>query len=356
MLRTSRVLLCLAALCTSATAQPHYAVTVIGGLPQSAPTGPLSLPMALNNNGRVVGYSYNTHGTIEALNWKAGAVYSLSGTANFTTTFANRVNLYGRIAGSGSILDASGATVSTHALKWTGGLMSDLGGLGGSHAAALAINDHEQIVGYASLSGDMQVRAFLYQNGAMAAINTFPGTSEAYAYDISNTAFVVGTCIAGSPAKPFEWRSGTVMALPIPISSRTGAANAVNDAGIAAGTWEANQYTGSFVACVWVQGQRMDLPNLGGPLAYAVASDINNSDQVVGTSNSPAGHTGFLFQNGRMYDLRTLVSIPLAITSAHAINDHGQIAAGALIGGRETAVLLTPVSSGVSGGPSPIGD
>jgi hypothetical protein len=38
-----------------------------------------------------------------------------------------------------------------------------------------------------------------------------------------------------------------------------------------------------------------------------------------------------------------LVTGPLQIISANAINDCGQIAGSALISGRQTAILLTPV-------------
>lgn len=342
-----RILTLFALLAAPAAAQSLYSVTIIGGPTQPPLSGPVSLPLALNNNGRVVGYGYNSGGNIQALNWKAGVVSNLGGIAGFDETFASRVNILGRIAGTGYRLDGTGQIAESHALKWTGGVLSDLGTLGGHHAAALAINDNEQIVGFASLPGDTQVRAFIYQNGVMTAINSPTATTESYAYDISNSGYVVGAAVAGSPAKPFIWRSGAVMQLPIPAGARTGAANAVNEAGVAVGTYEINQYTGSFAAVLWAGTQRINLGCLGGPVAYATAADINNFGQVVGTSNSASGYTGFLWEDGQMYDLRDLLvrgPASLAITSASSINDHGQIAAAALINGRQTAVLLTPVA------------
>jgi probable HAF family extracellular repeat protein len=326
-------------------AQPRYSVTIVGGLSPVAPSGPVSLPLALNNSARVVGYAFTDVGQIRALNWRNGAAMPLGGVSAFHRTFANRVNSLGRIAGAGYILDANSQIVESHALKWTGGVMSDLGGFGGHHAAALAINDLDQIVGFATLPGETATRAFYYSCGVMTALRTLPGEVEAYAYDISNSGLVVGAAVTSEPAHPFLWRGGGAMELPIPSTARTGAANAVNDAGLVVGTYEINQYTGEFAAVRWVAGEMSNLGNLGGPSDYAVASDVNTAGQIVGTSNSSAGFTGYLWQGGRMYDLRALLLPPyagLAIISATSITDRGQIAAAALVAGRQTAVILTP--------------
>jgi hypothetical protein len=47
---------------------------VIGGLNPTPSAGPVSLPLALNNNGRVVGYAFTQGSAIRALNWKSGTV------------------------------------------------------------------------------------------------------------------------------------------------------------------------------------------------------------------------------------------------------------------------------------------
>jgi probable HAF family extracellular repeat protein len=325
---------------------PRYGVTVISTGASVASSGPVSQSLGLNNNGRVVGYFFSAPLQYKALNWKSGTAMQLGGLGGFDQTFANRVNLLGRVAGVGYKMNG-GAITESHALKWTGGVMSDLGTLGGHHAAALAINDNDQIVGGSTLAGDLITRAFIYSNGAMTAITTLPGAVESYAYDISNTGYVVGTAVTATPAKPFIWRNGVSFALPVPAGVRAGAANAVNDSGIVAGSYEINQFAGSFAAVIWVNGQLLHLGYLGGALSYSVASDINSTAQVVGTTNSSAGFTGFLWKSGVMYDLRTLIAPaygPLEITSAGAINDSGQIAAVATINGRQTAVLLTPAN------------
>ena len=330
-----------------AHAQPRYSVTVIGGLGHQPASGPISSSLGLNNNGRVVGYGYTGVTQIQALSWRNGSLASLGGVFAFDLTFANDVNSLGRIVGSGCYTDSSGGVVASRAVKWTGGVMSDLGSLGGQISGALAINDSEQIVGFSSTAGEERTRAFIHQHGKMTAIDTLPGEIESYAYDISNTGFVVGAAVTSAPAKPFLWRSGSARPLYIPAEARAGAASAVNDSGLAVGTYEINQFTGSFAAVLWQSGRMVELGNLGGALAYASAADVNNGGEVVGTSNSPDGFTGFLWYSGRMFDLRDLL-VPgtsgVVITAANSINDNGQIAATALVNGRQTAVLLTPVA------------
>jgi probable HAF family extracellular repeat protein len=329
---------------TLAAAQPPAFTVSVVSTPNLGPgSAAITQPLSLNNNGRVVGYGYPSQNHMRAMNWKSGAANSLGGVQSFDQTFANQVNSLGRIAGVGFVLNSNGQITRTHALKWVGGVMTDIGGFGGKHAAALAINDTDQVVGYASRPGEMAIWAFHHANSVMTKLNIFPGETESYAYDISNTRYIVGACVAGSPAKPFRWYQGVAQALPIPGSSRTGAANAVNDSGLAVGTYEINQFTGEFAAVAWSGGTRIELGNLGGPAAYAVAKDVNNSGQIVGTSYSPSGYSGFLWVSGQMHDLRSLVPGGVQITGASAINDKGQIAATAMVNGEQAAVILTPL-------------
>ena len=325
-------------------APPQYQMTIIGAI--SPPTtGPISFPLAISNAGRVAGYAY-TGPNYQALSWQNGAFASLPGLSSFTRSFANGVNTAGRTVGAGIRPDGS------RALMWSSAGVTDLGTLGGAYAAALSLNDFNQVVGYSTTAGETQTRAFLYQSGSMQPLASLPGAIETIAYDISNTGYIAGTAVTSAPAAPILWSSGTPIRLPIPATARTGAANAVNNSGIAVGAYEINLATGAFAAAMWTSGVLSNLGNLGGPTPYAVAADINNRNQVVGTSADPTGLAGFLWSNGRMYNLSSLIPghPGLRITSASAINDSGQIAAAALIAGRQTAVLLSPIPLAV---PSP---
>jgi probable HAF family extracellular repeat protein len=93
------------------------------------------------------------------------------------------------------------------------------------------------------------------------------------------------------------------------------------------------------------QGQVYDLGSLGSGGSFGL--DINNNGQIVGYSeldNQPLTH-GFLYQDGRMFDLNSLLAADpgWVIGRATAINDAGQIVGRAYFNGASRAFLLTPI-------------
>ena len=82
------------------------------------------------------------------------------------------------------------------------------------------------------------------------------------------------------------------------------------------------------------------------------AADINESNQVVGTSRlvtqltslyDPAQYHAFLWENARMNDLNTLIPVDSGwiLTTATAINDQGDIVGSGLVNGQVHGFLLT---------------
>src|SRR5262249_51045002 len=76
------------------------------------------------------------------------------------------------------------------AFVYSGGLMTDLGTLGGTTSVAHAVNDAGTIVGYAYTGGGDQ-HAFSYSGGVMTDLGTLGGTIS-YAYGINNAGTIVG--------------------------------------------------------------------------------------------------------------------------------------------------------------------
>jgi probable HAF family extracellular repeat protein len=75
------------------------------------------------------------------------------------------------------------------------------------------------------------------------------------------------------------------------------------------------------------------------------ANNINSKGQAVGTSFPATGARAFIWQNGVMTDLNTLISpgSPLYLLEAFGINDRGEIAGfGQLSNGEHRGYLLTP--------------
>ena len=90
-----------------------------------------------------------------------------------------------------------------------------------------------------------------------------------------------------------------------------------------------------------------DLGTLGRDTA--IAEGINDAGQIVGSSSVSFNRRhAFLWQNGKMTDLNTLLPTGTGwqVVEACRINNRGQIAAvGAKATGELHALLLTPVAS-----------
>ncbi|MEX2217367.1 MAG: hypothetical protein WD749_01290, partial [Phycisphaerales bacterium] len=305
-----------------------------------------NMPQAINAAGQTVGYGFNYAGNMRPFAWQQGDLAPLIHPAAHRS-FATGINNAGRVVGAGYILNTSGEITRSRAIKWTAGVPHDLGTLGGQHAVALAINNaNDMVVGFSSTPTG-QVKGFLYANNTMTALPGLPGASECYPYDISDTKFIVGAAVVGPSTRAFRLRNGAIEELSMPAGARAAAAYGTNIFGAAVGTFEIDLNTGAHAAVLWrANGQRVDMGNLGGPIPYAVARDINNQGQAVGKSLGADGDfAAFLWQAGQLYNLQDHLAPGFAGTrllSASAINDHGVIAGTARIEGREMAVVLTP--------------
>ena len=124
------------------------------------------------------------------------------------------------------------------------------------------------------------------------------------------------------------YQGGTVTDLGT-LGGANSAAMAINQSSAIVGTSETA--SGAQHAFLYQNGQMHDLGVLNTNvsqtfwgLAYSQANAINNAGEIVGESNSLA----FLYENGKMYNLNSLVNIPgVTLTSAYAINNLGQILA-----------------------------
>jgi probable HAF family extracellular repeat protein len=267
----------------------------------------------INNRGQIVGNSLNTipdpfsffdffffgsqQGTqTRAFLWEHGQMQDLGTLGTGNDASAGFINERGQVVGfsyTNSTPNPTTGLPTVDPFFWENGNMTDLGTLGGTFGMPNALNNHGQVVGFSNLPGDQSSDPFLWDNGKLIDLNT--------------------TTIGGNPLGAFE----------------------INDAGEIIGA--AAFPNAPYDAYVWRNGVATDLGHLDGD-CYSEAWAINSKGQVVGNSFScvPANHHAFLWENGSIVDLNTLIppgsSLQLVLigpfSSAPApgpINDRGEI-------------------------------
>jgi probable HAF family extracellular repeat protein len=180
--------------------------------------------------------------------------------------------------------------ITRHAFLYSGGVITDIGSFGG-YSAALAINNDNVIVGFASYQEAGVAHAFIYSNHVMNDI--VPGT-ESYASDINDRGEVVGRFLTADRQ-----------------------------------TFHAFLYRGA---------QLTDLGFAGTPLA------VNDEGKIVGTMNISSKQRAFVYENGKAVDLNTAIAPHSGweLICAFDINKHGQIVGYGLVHNKIHAFLLEP--------------
>ncbi|MDP2833874.1 MAG: hypothetical protein Q8Q28_11415, partial [Pseudomonadota bacterium] len=150
------------------------AMSNLGSLGTSAGGYGYSAAGALNGAGQVAGYSdYYVGGAYQgqrAFLWSGGAMSNLGSLGTTASGYgystAGALNGAGQVAGTSDYY-VGGASQGSRAFLWSGGVMNNLGTLGGSHSTASTLNDSGQVVGYSYIAGNAAQHAFLYNAGTM---------------------------------------------------------------------------------------------------------------------------------------------------------------------------------------------
>lgn len=309
-----------------ATSGRTYTVTI---LPTLGAPFDASNAAGINNKGWIVGDA-NTpdstsveNATEHATIWRQGAITDLGtlGGPNSSIGFVARPNDTGLISGNAqtTVVDplaegwgyafgcgdpsggpCSGSQYEVRGFVWKGGAIHALPTLGGNNALAIGgANDRGQIV----------------------------GTAE--------NAVTDPTC---APPQQLEWRPviwgpkpGQIEELSVYPGDTVGGTTAINDMGqVVGGSGPCGPPSpnGLNHALVWQDGSRTEIGNQGSPLGGQfdnVPTAINNRGQVVGWSDLPGDATthAFLWQNRAITDLGVL---PGDVSSfAFGVNDRGQV-------------------------------
>jgi probable HAF family extracellular repeat protein len=293
--------------------------------------GQYAIAQAINNRGQVVGVAENAIPDPNAIfNWglqaraflwdpKTKKMRDLGTLGTGNDAFAAYVNDYGHVAGyaytnttpnSENTYWCGNKVPTADPFFWDGIKMWDVGTLGGNCGVALGLNNHGQVIGDSYLAGDIFSHGFRWDKK----------------HKLQNLAALGGI------------NSGT---------------SGISEAGDAVG-WAYITGNAAFHAVIWPKGKTKptDLGVLTGyPSSFAAA--VNSKGQITGGLTNTAGacppnsSAAFLWENGDMVDLNTLVpphpGIQLTGCEAY-INDRGEIVTlGIILSDGDThAFLLIP--------------
>ncbi len=333
-------LACLGVLGSQPASGQTYTVTDLGTLPGAS----LSQARAINDAAEIVGLCDSAVlGETRSFIWKSGSMLELGtlGGALFgiPITEAWGMNDAGDIVGF-SYTPAG----DLRAFRSVGGVMTDLGTLGGDDSLARGVNNLGVVVGLAKTAANaINYAAFRWESGVMTNLGTLAGGAGAVAYDINTAGQIVGgSGVAGGNFHAFLYSAGTMTDLGT-LGGTQSWGNAINDNGMVVGA--SNLASGSGHAFLWTSvGGMVDLGTFGGP--FSSAQDVNNVGQIVGSADIASGSSrAFVYDavNG-MQNLNDLIGdgTGWVLTSTIGINDDGQIAGTGQHNGETRAFLLTP--------------
>lgn len=187
--------------------------------------------------------------------------------------------------------------------------ITDLGDLpgGDDFSVAAGISESGLVVGWSS--AETGTRGFLWDDGELIDLRELPGgphTGGAFisrAYAVNDAAEVVGTAWDGETTRAFHWEAGVMMDLgDLPGGSAVANGSDINSGGQVVG-YSVGQEPGDYQfgwATLWesrgavIQG----LGDLPGGRNNSSAHAINDSGQVVGESETASGTRAFLWTSG----------------------------------------------------------
>lgn len=318
-----------------------YAITDLGALSSSHN----SVALSVNSRGDAAGISSAGEESRAFLFTADGKMTDLGVLRRFSNSEGVSVNDSGQVAGASTRTEETETFSQAFLLK--GRKLDALGFLPGAQSSsASAVNNSAVVVGE---SGGV---AFRFAGNRMSSLGTIPGQTTSRAGAINNLGVIAGN----SGARLFRFSGETLADLGQPAGAVFLEANGINGSNEIVGSYRLTE-DGEDQAFLHAASIYTNLGSLGGG---AVAHDINNAGQIVGTSANRA----FLSKTGVMTDLNTLVTLVTGstgqgfteLTRALSINDAGLIAgegryrdaAGAM---RQRAFLLTPIPEGSPAAP-----
>jgi probable HAF family extracellular repeat protein len=357
-----------------------YTVTDLGTLPGGSFS---QASQGTTDNGLIAGVSDVPGGKQHGVLWQFGqiidlAVRGLGGPNSFAIGLNNRGAAVGQAETSEPDMEdfcLYGTGLRCAPFLWQNGIMNQLPTLGGPNGGISAINNTGISAGVAqTATRDASCPAPIFHQyeaavwgpsrGQVRALRPLPGDTVGIAFWINDRGQVVGTSGRCDNTLPYGiivgpqavlWDSdgtptdlgnlGGSVDVKLPGVGNRGIYISNNGLVVGASTLAGNKTVHAFL---WTQDAGMkDLGVLPGDFGSAALA-VNNRGEVVGASNDAEFNLrAFIWRNGVMTDLNTLVPAdsPLYLLFASGINDKGEIVGfGATQAGDIHAFLAIPTN------------
>jgi probable HAF family extracellular repeat protein len=229
--------------------------------------GDKSFAHDINNAGQIVGKAQTSSGVAHAVLWERGKVTDLAALLKLEEpSAAYGINERGEvIVNSGKAIFGS-FWLPQQAYLWRQNVRVDLGPLGGTETAALAINNRTEIVGHSQLA-DKSQHAFFWSHGQMTDLGTLPGYPSSEASDINDHGQIVGNSqTRKAEGRAVLWEGGRLFDLNSLVPANSGwqlkSAIAINNHGWITGQGTYNGRKRAFLLTP------VDLPGRSGSTGY----------------------------------------------------------------------------------------
>lgn len=292
------------------TEPPRYSVRVFGEYDRN---GPYISIGGINNRGDYI-HNYTSDSGIGSYTY---LIYASGGGVGTTImgAYENGINDFNDL---GDVVGWSHGTPQPdqvrHPVVNINGVQTQLDANGAPILSANGINNHRQVVG-SMTAPDGTRRGYIFDGINYQQLGTLGGANSD-AGEINDRGQVLGSAeTAEGETHPILYENGTMTDLTT-LDGWYGWPTAINDVG---------QMIGSYgdQAFFYSDGQ---LSFIGQPGELTQAHGLNDLGQVVGFMGTGSVRTPFLWQDGQLYDLRTLFpSSAYYYTQVGGINDLGQI-------------------------------
>ena len=262
-----------------------------------------SAALDVSGDGNIIVGSYQPDALHEhALKYSNGVVTDLGTLPGQTNSIAWAVSADGNVI----------VGDSNHAFKYTGGVMTDLGTLGGTFSEARGVSaDGSVIAGDSDLAGPGIYHAFKYTGTTMSDLGTLGGNnSRAFGISADGSTIVGGANIANNNEHAFKYTGTTMTDLGTLGGATSLAFGASSDGAIVLG--EANiAGDGAHHAFEYQNGVMTDLGTLGGTnsSAYQISAD---NKVIIGISDT----TGDVAQHAYLLRLGSANAVDINNTAA----------------------------------------